>query len=279
MRFIVIGGGCYGKYHSGQLYKAVQKGKLPADIRLLLIDRNEHPAVKDLYGDKDCFEFVRSDWQTYLQNFFSDPALYNPATDGDTVQIVPAPFAPHLLFDWLESSTRNRLDELGCNNILIERDAFDEKMSLPYEHTDAKGNHYMSRAGWTCPTACIEPRLCPAVKAVRDWDLAEDVRAVASGGLVQPSVSAAERLATANKSNGTTTLLEPATHYAGVITFTCHHFSHGIGTVSARQLFESRETLTQAALALTTTNPVVRFAVGTVSHCHGVVATLKLSLI
>ncbi len=279
MRFIVIGGGCYSKYHSGQLYKAVQKGKLPADTRLILIDRNEHPAAMDLHGDKPGFEFVRSDWQAYLQAFFSDPSLYNPAIDGDSVQIVPAPFAPHLLFDWLHFSTRARLDELGRSDVLIERDAFDEKMSLPYEHTDVKGNQYMSRAGWTCPTTCIEPHICPAVKGVRDWDLDEDVRAVASGGLVQPSVSAAARLTSANMANGATALLEPAPHYAGAITFTCHHFSHGIGTVSARRLFEARETLIQAASSLSIAHPEARFAVGTVSHCHGVVATLKLSLV
>src|SRR4051812_37934418 len=102
MRFIVIGGGCYGVYHSGQLYKSIQKGKLPADSQLIVVDRNAQPRAMLEHGSKAGFSFVQSDWQAFLQEFFSDPSRYNPATDGDEVQIVPAPFAPHLFFDWLQ---------------------------------------------------------------------------------------------------------------------------------------------------------------------------------
>lgn len=282
MRFIVIGGGCYGVYHSGQLYKSIQKGKLPADSQLIVVDRNAQPRAMLEHGSKLGFSFVQSDWQAFLQEFFSDPARYNPATDGDEVQIVPAPFAPHLFFDWLQFSVKERLRELGRNEIKIEREGFDYKMSLPYEYTDKVGNHFISRAGWTCPTACIEPRLCPAVKGLRDWDLQLDLRNFVAGQAVKPSESAVVKLTAASLPNGATASLEPLPfapgYFAGVETFTCHHFSHGIGTTPARQLFDALANLLELALSLGPNTPEARIAVGTVSHCHGVVATLRVNL-
>lgn len=281
MRFIVIGGGCYGVYHSGQLYKALKKGKLPAATKLIIIDRNAEPKAKGEFGDKPEFSFVQSDWQAFLQNFFFDPSQFDPHHDGETTHVVPAPFAPHLMFEWLQFATQKRLLQLGLSDILVEREGFDYKMQLPYEYTDPKnGNHFMSRAGWTCPTACIEPRLCPAVKAVRDWDLDTDLRNFVVGQPVLPSQSAATRLQAANLPNGQTALVEPellaSDFFSGVETFTCHHYIHGIGTVSALRMFESCERMIKLAQQLTRDRPVARIAVGTVSHCHGVVASLVL---
>jgi hypothetical protein len=283
MRFIVIGGGCYGIYHSGQLYKAIQKGKLPADSQLIVVDRNADPRARQEHGDKPGFSFVQSDWQEFLQTFFSDPARYNPETDGEEVQIVPAPFAPHLLFDWLRFSVTQALYDRGREDVLIEREGFDYKLSLPFESTDKVGNHYISRAGWMCPTACIEPRLCPAIKGPRDWDLDQDVRDFVTGHPVKPSQSADLKLSTANVPNGATTLAEPLPfapgYFAGVETFTCHHFSHGIGTTPAYQLFNARARLLDLALSLSPTRPEARVAIGTVSHCHGVLAAMRLALV
>ena len=153
-------------------------------------------------------------------------------------------------------------------------------MDLPFEFTDKDSNHYISRAGWLCPTTCIEPRVCPAVKGVRDWDLDRDVRNFVAGQPVLASISAAPKLQAANLANGQQAAfsqksLTPA-EFGGVETFTCHHFVHGIGTVPARRLFEARTHLLEAALALNPAHPVTRFAIATVSHCHGVVATLRL---
>ena len=278
MRFIIIGGGCYGIYHSGQLYKSILKGKLPADSRLIIVDRNEHPPALDAHGDKPNFDFVQSDWQAYLRNFFSDPTQYDPTIEGDSVQIVPAPFAPHLYFDWLQFASKEQLHELGRDDILLERAPFDEQMHLPYEYTDpSNGNHFMSRAGWTCPHSCIEPRKCPAIKDTRDWDLYDDIQAVVVGQSVKPSVTAASALQAANLPNGAPVSLLAPLKYDGAELFTCHHFSHGIGTIPARRLFEARAHVVETALQLNATRPVAKFAVGTISHCHGVVATLKIS--
>ncbi|NWJ46119.1 MAG: hypothetical protein HXX08_09595 [Chloroflexi bacterium] len=280
MKLIVIGGGCYGIYHSEQLYKAILKGKLPADTRLIIVDRNARPPALEKFGNAPQFEFVQSDWQEYLQKFFADSQNYSPEIHADSVQIVPAPFAPHLLFDWLQFATTQRLLELGHPGIVIERNGFEERTMLPYEYFDPKsGNRYISRAGWKCPTACIEPHKCPAIKDVRDWDLEEDVKRAASGKLPVPSSTAAQRLNAENKPNCQplpNTASNPLT-FDAAITFTCRHFSHGIGTTPAHQLFEARKRAVALALSLTAEHPVAHLAIATVSHCHGVLATLKIS--
>ena len=281
MKFIIIGGGCYGIYHSGQLFKAIQKGKLPPNTQLVVIDRNLEPAAMKVHGEKPGFSFIQSDWQDFLQSYFNDPLQFDSSSEGDSVQIVPAPFAPHLMFDWLQNAVKIRLQKLlPANDFKIIREGFDYQMGLPFESTDTTGNHYISRAGWLCPTTCIEPRICPAVKNIRDWDLDIDVRRFVAGQGVLASASASEKLQTASLANGANPeilgeRLNPA-DFDGVVTFQCHHFVHGIGTVPARRLFEARERLVASALALTAQRPVARFAIATLSHCHGVVATLRI---
>lgn len=282
MRFVVIGGGCYGIYHSGQLYKAIQKGKLPSTSQLIMVDRNAEPPARAKFGQAANFTFVQADWHTYLMQFMQDRARFEPGRDGETVQIVPPPYAPHLFFEWLRAATEVALEELRPGGFEVAREGFDYPMRTPYEFIDPKnGNHFLSRAGWTCPATCIEPHLCPAVKDVRDWDLDEDLRAFVGGQPLKPSVSARQALAQAGLANGqnnSTALLEtpPAGRYGGVETFKCHHFMYGIGTVPALRLYEARERLVKLALALDETRPETRVAVGTVSHCHGVVATILL---
>jgi hypothetical protein len=278
MKFIVIGGGCYGSYHSGQLYKAIQRGKLPADSQLIIVDRHAYPSSRAEHGAKAGFQWVQSDWQAYLQAFLSDPQQYDPARAGESVHIVPAPFAPHLFFDWLHLATTAYLQESGYTNIELTREGFDYKIQLPYEYSDPQsGNHFLSRAGWTCPAACIEPRLCPAIKDVRDWDLEADLRDFGAGAPAQPSVSAAARLTAAGLPNGQVNQDRPLPgHYSLVEAFTCHHYMFGIGTVPAGRLWEARERVVALALSLKEDRPEARVAVGTVSHCHGVVATLVL---
>ena len=282
MRFVVIGGGCYGIYHSGQLYKAIQKGKLPAASRLIIVDRNAEPPAKTRFGHLPHFTFVQSDWHEYLMQFMNGPTGFDPARDGETVQLVPPPFAPHLFFDWLRAATTRALQERGLQNFQVEREGFEYPLRTPYEYHDPEtGNHFISRAGWTCPATCIEPRLCPAVKNVRDWDLDTDLRDFVAGRPIKPSASARQTLERAglpNGPDGQAAILEtpPPEHFGGVETFRCHHFIYGIGTVPALRLYEARERLVRLALSLEKAHPETRVAVGTISHCHGVVATILL---
>lgn len=233
MDLIVIGGGCYGCYHTRQLLKAQRRGKIAAR-RFLVVDRN--PACRALgeFAGEPLVEVVRADWAAFLREH-----LAGHAAESDD-RIVPAPFAPHLLFDWLLDAVRADSPETG-----IQRDRCELALGLPYEQGDAVGNRFISAAGWLCPATCIEPARCPAIRAERTWELGDIVRAEA-----------------ARSGRG----------YAAVELFTCRHFAFGVGAIPVAALVRARRRL--AALLAGHGAADRRVLVGTVSACHGVLGEL-----
>lgn len=233
MDLIVIGGGCYGCYHTRQLLKAQRRRKIAAR-RLRVVDHN--PACRALseFAGEATVEIVRAEWAGFLKAYLDG---LGPDTDD---QIVPAPFAPHVLLGWLLETLQADVPETT-----ITRRACDLTFGLPYEHNDATGNRFISAAGWVCPATCIEPARCPAIRAERSWELGEIVR------------------------NGVAESKEP---YLGVELFTCRHFAYGIGAIPAADLIRARHRLA-AALRTGATQPQ-RVVVGTVSACHGVLGEL-----
>lgn len=233
MDLIVIGGGCYGSYHARQLLKAQRRGKIAAR-RLLIVDRN--PACRALaeFAGEPQVEVVRAEWSTFLTAHLAD---LDPDADD---RIVPAPFAPHLLFDWLLGAVQTEVPTVS-----VTRRPCELALGLPYEQSDAAGNRFISAAGWICPATCIEPARCPAIRAQRDWELGEIVR------------------------TGVARSAEP---YTGVELFTCRHYAFGIGTIPVTDLIRARHRLA-VALRLDAA-PSLRVVVGTVSACHGVIGEL-----
>jgi hypothetical protein len=158
----IIGGGCYGSYHARQLLKAVRSGRLAGE-RLLIVDRNATCAAAAELGDAPEVTVVTADWLSFLRDWL-------PAAGPDD-QLIPAPLAPHLLWEWLAA-------ELDAEALPAPGG-----WGLPYEQPGRRGERYLSAAGWTCPATCIEPAHCPALHAPRDWDLASLIaeRAAALG--------------------------------------------------------------------------------------------------
>lgn len=234
MDLIVIGGGCYGCYHTRQLLKAQRRGKIAAR-RFLVVDRN--PACRALaeFADEALVEVVRAEWADFLLMYL---AAATPESDG---QLVPAPFAPHLLFDWLLAALQ---DDLPAADLL--RAPCDLTLGLPYEQGDPTGNRFISAAGWVCPATCIEPARCPAIHDTRTWELGAIVRAAAASAH------------------------EP---YAAVELFTCRHYAFGIGTIPVAGLAAARRHLAGLLAAATDGQPR-RVLVGTVSACHGVLGEM-----
>ena len=233
MDLIIIGGGCYGCYHTRQLLKAQHRGKIAAR-RFVVVDRN--PACRALgeFAGEPLIEVVRADWATFLRRYLDDL----PADTPD--RIVPAPFAPHLFCDWLLDTARADLPGLT-----LARGRCELALGLPYEHSDAAGNRFISAAGWLCPVTCIEPARCPAIHAERTWELGEIVTAGAARA-PQP--------------------------YASVALFTCRHFAFGVGAIPAAALVRARREL--AATLRREGADEHRTLVGTVSACHGVLGEL-----
>jgi hypothetical protein len=151
---VVVGGGCYGSYHTRQLLKAVRAGRLPGQ-RLLVVDRSAGCAAAREFADAPEVSVVTADWLAFLRGWLARSGWAGPED-----QVIPAPLAPHLLWEWLAA-------ELEAEPIPPPAG-----WGLPYEAPGRSGERYLSAAGWTCPATCVEPAHCPALHAPRDWDLA-----------------------------------------------------------------------------------------------------------
>ncbi|HYM26964.1 MAG TPA: hypothetical protein VET66_02355 [Steroidobacteraceae bacterium] len=233
MRLIIIGGGCYGCYHTRQLLKAQRRGAIAADA-LVVVDRN--PACRALteFAGEPLVRVVRADWASFL---YDELGECSPETDD---RLVPAPFAPHLLCDWLLAVARKAAPERT-----VERVACALALGLPFERGDgATGNRFISAAGWVCPATCIETALCPAIRGPRTWELGDLVRAGAARAPMP---------------------------YQHVALFTCRHFAFGIGTIPVAEMARARLELTRA---LREDGSPQRALVGTISSCHGVLGEL-----
>jgi hypothetical protein len=156
---VVVGGGCYGSYHARQLLKAVRAGRLQGH-RLVVVDRSPGCAAAREFASAPEVSVARADWLAFLRSWLAGGASL--AVSGDD-HVIPAPLAPHLLWEWLAGEVdAQRLPAPGG-------------WRLPYEAPGRAGEWYLSAAGWTCPATCVEPAHCPALHAPRDWDLADAI--------------------------------------------------------------------------------------------------------
>jgi hypothetical protein len=154
---VVIGGGQVGSYHARQLLKAVRSGRLTGE-RLLVVDRDpECLAFRELGRDREVLT-ERAEWSDFLKDWL-------PAAGAED-QLIPTPWASHLLSEWLAR-------ELGARPAAPPRG-----WRLPYE-VAVGDTVYLSAAAWLCPATCVEPAHCPALHAPRDWDLGDTIEAEA----------------------------------------------------------------------------------------------------
>lgn len=230
MYCIVIGGGWYGSLHTRQLRKAVARSKIACE-GLIVVDRDPACAAAGEFAGDPVVRLVVADWLDFLNSYFPD----GQAHGGD--HLVPAPFAPHLCFDWLRASV-----QAAFPTAVLRQGTFDLELGLPFEKSDAQGNRYISAADWVCPVTCIEPARCPAIRGPRTWEL---------GDLLEARVT-------------------PAQGYTGLELFTCRHYAFGIGTIPAARLLQARDHV----LAALERGEPQQIAVATVSSCHGVVGVL-----
>lgn len=191
---VVIGGGCFGSYHACQLLKAVRAGRLPGE-RLLVVDRDAGcQAARELSAAEEV-AFAASDWLDFLRDWLP--------LAGPEDHVVPAPLAPHLLWEWLGG-------ELDAERVDPPRG-----WQLPYERAGSGGELFLSAAGWRCPATCIEPAHCPALHAPRDWDLADIVEERARALGYRPAVFRCLHLANGVGSVGVAALLRARERLAG----------------------------------------------------------------
>jgi hypothetical protein len=230
MRFVVLGGGCYGTFYTRQLIRAADAGAIPRPD-IVVVDHNEAPQILREGLTDTRVRVVRADWDSFF-----DAHLETLPADTDD-QLVPPPFTPHLALAWLLRASRLDRPELDWR---VE--PFGLLPATPFARQAENGTLAASHADWICPIHCIEPDVCPKTRGPRSWDMAETARDLAA------------RLSANGQEVDQVHLLQ------------CLHFTHGVGTYPLADLLRARRELGQ--LRSRADGPV-RALVGTVSRCHG----------
>ncbi len=168
--FVIVGLRDFGALHVQLLRKGMARGLVaPADILVIEPDTSrslpvgeEPPAARIIH--RDVLQVLIERWSPFLES------------GAPRDLFVPDPLAPHLLFEvfrhFLAQTFAGR--KIDC-----VQQPFDESPQTPYSSRLPSGMHALSFATWTCPRTCIEPRLCPATKSPKTWDMPGTLRAFA----------------------------------------------------------------------------------------------------
>lgn len=235
---VVIGGGCYGSFYTGQLETAREKGSVQYR-RLVVVDRNPDCAIAQAVPDPQR-EVEVAEWDAFLDRWLP---LDAPDPGGPPDMIVPSPLMPHLMASWLLRQAIARWPDRDPQLAPVR-----EPLGTPYDQLHPSGVRYVSWADWLCPVHCIEPARCPVIRAPRHWEMGETLREWT---------------------------LERHRHHrtVGPALFTCRHVVHGVGMYPTASAFAARDQL----LELGSADEPGDLVVGSVSACHGAVALLHLA--
>jgi hypothetical protein len=236
---VIVGGGCYGTFYAGQLERARERGKA-VYRRLLIVDRDPECQFARELGDDESRELVVREWGDFFDGYLEHVRLPSRAEPGDT--IVPSPLMPHLMYQWLVRRAQTRWPDR-----LIETRPVGRGPGTPYDVSAPDGSRYVSYADWTCPTHCIEPAICPVIRAPRSWEMSEAMEELRRG-------------------------LDNSRPTAGPVLFVCEHRVFGVGMFDVAAVLSGDAVVTEAGSA----QSPVDVLVGTVSSCHGAVNLLHL---
>ena len=146
---VVVGGGCYGTFYTGQLAKAKERGKARFR-RVVVVDRDPACRARAELGEAQDRAFVVREWSDYFGELLGGAAAA-PAT-GSQDYIVPSPLMPHLMFQWLVARARERWPGRA-----IEVAPVPGEPGTPYDRTGPDRTRYVSfttcsasaRSRWT----------------------------------------------------------------------------------------------------------------------------------
>ncbi len=229
---VIIGGGCYGTFYARQLLRARDLGKARWR-RMLVVDRDASCRLVNEHDIAAGCELVVEEWGAFFDEYLAGSSRDAGARDA----IVPSPLMPHLMYEWLVRRARSRWPGRPVESRPVTLEA-----GTPYDILHPDGTRYVSFADWLCPTHCIEPAICPVIRAPRTWEMSE----------------AMERLAARLGA-------------AGPALFVCRHRVHGVGMFDVAEVRAGDALVTRAAAA-----GEANVLVGTVSACHGAVSLLHL---
>ena len=227
---VIIGGGCYGSFYTGQLLDGRARGLVSFE-RLLVVDRDAGCRVAAERRDVPGVEVVTAEWGEFLDGHLGRAA----AGAGDV--IVPSPFMPHLLREWLLRRARSHWPGRA-----VATGPLTDAVGTPYERAGSDAATYLSWADWTCPTHCTEPALCPAIRAPRTWAMEE-------------------------------TLVEHAGRrgLSGPLLFEVRHLAHGVGGFATAAVLDADRRLAEIGA-----RGPAEVLVATASHCHAAAGVIRL---
>ncbi len=234
---VIVGGGCYGTFYASQLARARDRGKA-AYHRLLVVDRDPGCRFAREIGVAADRELVTEDWDAFFDHYLAEAAPSGRVPDA----IVPSPFMPHLMYQWLVRRASARWPGRS-----IESRPVPIGPGTPYDVLAPDGTRYVSYADWLCPTHCIEPAICPITRAPRTWEMSEALeRMVSRLGAAHPTV--------------------------GPVLLVCRHRVFGVGMFNVDEVLAGDDRVAEAGAA----HESVDILVGTVSSCHGATSLLRL---
>lgn len=236
---LIVGGGCYGSFYAGQLERARERGR--AIYRtLVVVDRDPRCQFAREIGEDDSRRLVVQDWDIFFDRYLAGVSASPPGEPGDT--IVPSPLMPHLMYQWLLRQARLRWPARA-----IETRPVSSGPGTPYDVVAPDGTRYVSFADWTCPTHCIEPAICPIIRAPRTWEMTDALEGLTRRlDLVNPTV--------------------------GPVLFVCQHRVFGVGMFDVAEVLAGDAAVAEAGGS----RSPVDVLVGTISSCHGAVNLLHL---
>lgn len=236
---VIVGGGCYGTFYAGQLERARVRGRA-AYRRLLVVDRNPACQMAREMGQDETRQLVTQEWGEFFDDYLA--AVETPAPGEPTDAIVPSPLMPHLMYEWLVRRARERWPGRR-----VETRPVTAGSGTPYDASAPDGTRYLSFADWICPTHCIEPAICPVIRAPRTWEMADALEGLARR-------------------------LDESHPTAGPVLFVCEHRVFGVGMFDVSAVLAGNEQVAAAGDEQSTVDVLV----GTVSSCHGAVNLLHL---
>jgi hypothetical protein len=236
---VIVGGGCYGTFYAGQLERARERGKA-VYRRLILVDWDPECQFARELGNDETRQLVVQEWGDFFDRWLELVVPPSAGEPGDT--IVPSPLMPHLMYQWLVRRARARWPHRRIETRPVGRGP-----GTPYDVSAPDGTRYVSYADWTCPTHCIEPAICPVIRAPRTWEMSDAMEAL-------------------------TRDLDGSRPTAGPVLFVCEHRVFGVGMFDVAAVLEGDAVVAEAGRA----RAPVDVLVGTVSSCHGAVNLLHL---
>jgi hypothetical protein len=235
---VIVGGGCYGTFYATQLARAEARGRV-AYRQLLIVDRDPScQAARELAPDPTR-QVIGREWGAFFDDYLAGTA---PDICSPPDAIVPSPLMPHLMYEWLVRRARIRWPGRKIETRPLTLDP-----GTPYDMSAPDGTRYVSFADWICPTHCIEPAICPVIRAPRTWEMAE-----AMTGLARR--------------------LDLSAPTAEPVLFVCEHRVFGVGMFDVSAVLEGDATVASAGERGSPVNVLV----GTISRCHGAVNILHL---